>query len=284
MMLEWVQVLVFPICALVAVTIIVLVQRGVALDDAGLLWSFGTLFSAALLLCYGLLQTDWLRFRLDPRLAVLAEFDARPAILELRKSSSREHQLLIEAMEERIAGGAGAAQALHAALPGLVAVARERMGFAGADAMVRWGKAELAALRELAGRDIQRCAALANSQGKREGLSTLAGALSAESLAAYEDAFAELSRSWQIGLRGPADHSTQRVSLNDLQARYEELRKPLVERHGNAVIAHLERGQLRRNGEFADARLLCQARIASLEAALEEPPDMASRLLKSMLR
>ena len=84
-MSEWLPILIFPACALLAVVVIALVQKGKELDDHGLLLSFAVLFSVALLLAMGLLRTQWAQTRLDPTLELAAQLQAHPVIVALEQ-------------------------------------------------------------------------------------------------------------------------------------------------------------------------------------------------------
>ncbi len=132
-MMALVPFLVLPISALVAILVIVLLLRGEELDDSSLMLSFGSLFATCVILSYGLLQTQWLQFKLDPRLEQVAILRAHPVFQGLELSPDR-HRQLMDALVGDVAEGTPVQDALDQALPALAAVARERMGFAGADA------------------------------------------------------------------------------------------------------------------------------------------------------
>ena len=282
-MIALMSLLVMPFSALVAILVMVLTQRGEELDDSSLMLSFGSLFTACFFLSYGLLQTDWLLFKLDPRLEQVALLKVHPVYQGLELSPD-SHRRLMDALVAKVAEGTSIENALHATLPALVASARERMGFAGAEAKVAWGKAELGALRELQRSDVARCAELADSQGNRQRLNTLASELSAETRTEFERALVSVMNSADAGLRDRYAYAGESVGFSEFRKRYRELREPLVRRHGEAVLRHLEANQLRKATPFGDRKLLCMARIDQLDAALAEPAPMAAMLTGAMLR
>ncbi|MGE4072477.1 MAG: hypothetical protein AB7E72_15010 [Lysobacterales bacterium] len=282
-MMALVPFLVLPFSALVAILAIVLLLRGEELDDSSLMLSFGSLFATCVILSYGLLQTQWLQFKLDPRLEQVAILKAHPVFQALELSPDR-HRPLMEALLGDVAQGAPVQDALDQALPALAAITRERMGFAGADAKVAWGKAELQALREFQRLDLVRCADLADSQGNRQGLRTLGSELSGETRAELEQAMVAVMKSADVGLRDRYAYAAESVEFSQFQKRYSELRQPLVRRYGEQVFRHLESNQMRKAAPFDDKKLLCNARIDQLDAALAEPAPMAAMLIGAMLR
>ncbi len=93
-MSNWLPILIFPACALLAVVVIALLQQGKELDDRGLLLSFATLFSMALLLALGLLRTHWAQGMLEPTIELAAQLQAHPAMVALDKVHGDDSMIL----------------------------------------------------------------------------------------------------------------------------------------------------------------------------------------------
>ena len=160
-MIEWLPILIFPLCALVAVLVIALLQRGRELDDQGLLIAFSVLFSLTLLVCFGLLRTQVVQMTLDPVLKQASNLQAHPVFVALEKYYPNDVQSPRESILADLANGLSVEQALQKARPKLAKLGRDRLGFAGEQARIAWGQAELQALRELKALDVNACAALA---------------------------------------------------------------------------------------------------------------------------
>jgi hypothetical protein len=283
-MIEWLPILIFPICALVAVVVIALVQRGAELDDRGLLVSFAVLFSLTLLLVFGLLRTQWVQGKLDPTIELAAQLQAHPVIQALTRFHGDDNLALSAAMLGEMDRGMPISEVLQKARPALARIGQERLGFADENARIAWGKAELQALRELKRRDVQACAALALNQSEPKGYLALASGLSAENQQTFEQAFVAVLTSADAGMRREGTPPSQNIDFDQLQQRYREIRKPLVQRHGEAVAEYLERRRFEALPTFSDTRVLCEYRIDQLDAILREPPAMAARLLDAAMR
>ncbi len=283
-MIEWLPILIFPLCGLVAVVVITLVQRGRELDDQGLLISFAVVFSLALLGCFGLLRTQWVQEKLDPALKQATDLHAHPAFIALETYYPNDVQSPRDAILADLAAGASVTQALQKARPKLAKLGRDRLGFASEQARIGWGQAELQALRELKVRDVNDCAALAGSQGDYSGFSVLGSGLSAENHQLFEAAFVQVLTTADAGMRRELPPPSQNLELGQVQARYVELRAPLAQRYGEEVINYLERRRFEIVAPYTNAQVLCDFRTAQLETILKEPPAMAARLLDSAMR
>ena len=283
-MSEWLPILIFPACALLAVVVIALVQKGKELDDHGLLLSFAVLFSVALLLAMGLLRTQWAQTRLDPTLELAAHLQAHPVIVALEQFHGDDNLALRTAMLADMDRGQSLAATLQKVRPALSLIARDRLGFADEAAHLAWGKAELAALRELAGREVKQCATLALSQTDANAYLPLASGMSAENQQAFEAAFVALLASADAGLRKQGTPPSQIIDFNQAQQRYVQLHEPLKQRYGADVDEFFGRRRFENLPPINDARVLCEYRIAQLDAYLREPPAMAARLLDAAMR
>jgi hypothetical protein len=282
--IELVPYLILPLCALLAVAVIALLQRGEELDDQGLLMAFVAVFSMSLLGCYGLLQTQWLLFKLDPRLQQVAVLQAHPVMQVLERYYVGGNQPLIDAMLAEVAAGTAIPEAMQKARPALALLGRDRLGFADEQARIAWGQAELQALRELKQHGVSQCAALAGSQSDRKGLLVLGSQLSTTYSEQFQQAFVAVLTTADAGMSRQGTPPSANIDLQQLQARYRELRVPLVQQYGMAVVDYLERRRFETMAPFADEQVLCDFRIAQLAAILKEPPAMASRMLDSTLR
>lgn len=283
-MIDWLPILIFPTCALVAVAVIALVQRGEELDDRGLLLSFALLFSMALLLALGLLQTRWVQGKLDPTIELAEQLEAHPLVRALAEFHGDDDLLLRTAMLAQMDKGMPLPQVLQSARPAFARVGQDRLGFADAAAHVAWGKAELGALRELQVVDVKRCATLALSQGSPESFAALASGISSDNQREFEAAFVAVMTSADAGMRRTGPPRDQTLDFNQVQQRYMQIHEPLEQRHGSSVADFLAKRRWESVPAFDDARVLCDFRIAQLDAYLREPPEMAARLLDSAMR
>lgn len=283
-MIEWLPILIFPACALVAVVVIAVVQRGAELDDRGLLMSFAVLFSIALLLVFGVLRTQWGQGKLDPTIELAAQLEAHPVIQALTRFHGDDNLALSTAMLAEMDRGLSISQVLEKVRPALARIGQERLGFADEAAHIAWGKVELQALRELRRRDVQACAALALNQSEPKGYLALASGMSAENQQAFEQAFVAVLESADAGMRREGKPPSQDISLDQLQRRYGEIRKPLTQRHGEQVADYLARRRFEALPTFSDTGVLCDYRIDQLDAILREPPAMAARMLDAAMR
>lgn len=283
-MIEWLPILIFPACALVAVVVIALVQRGAELDDRGLLVSFAVLFSLALLLTLGLLRTPAVQGKLDPTLELAAQLQAHPLVQALDQFHADDSMRLRSTMLAEMDNGKSMSEALANARPALSLIAKDRLGFADEAARIAWGKTELQALRELRRREMQLCATLALSQSEARSYLPLASGMSPDNQQQFETAFVAILTSADAGMRREGKPPSQNIDLGQLQMRYREVRKPLVQRYGDEVANFLERRRFEQLPPFSDARVLCEFRIDQLDAILREPPAMAARMLDATMR
>ncbi|HWS24968.1 MAG TPA: hypothetical protein VN259_00215 [Xanthomonadales bacterium] len=283
-MSDWLPILIFPACALLAVVVIALVQKGKELDDRGLLLSFAVLFSMALLLALGLLRTHWAQARLDPTIELAAQLQAHPVIVALEQFHGDDNLALRTAMLADMDRGQSLSATLQKNRPALSLIAQDRLGFADEAARIDWSRVELQALRELARRDVKQCATLALSQTEANAYLPLASGMSAENQQAFEAAFVAMLASADAGLRKQGTPPSQVVDFNQAQQRYVQLHEPLKQRFGASVDAFFGRRQYEQMPPITDAQLLCDYRIAQLDAYLREPPAMAARLLDSAMR
>lgn len=283
-MSDWLPILIFPACALLAVVVIALVQKGKELDDRGLLLSFAVLFSVALLLAMGLLRTQWAQTRLDPTLELAAQLQTHPVIVALDTFHGDDNLALRTAMLADMDRGQSLSASLQKVRPALSLIGRDRLGFADEAAHLAWGKVELGALRELASRDVKQCAALALSQTDANAYLPLGSGMSAENQQAFEAAFVALLTSADAGLRKQGTPPSQNIDFNQAQQRYVQLHAALKQRYGATVDEFFGRRRFEKLPPFDDVRVLCEYRIAQLDAYLCEPPAMAARLLDAAMR
>lgn len=283
-MSEWLPILIFPACALLAVGVIAVVQKGKELDDRALLMSFATLFSMALLLAMGLLRTQWAAAKLEPTVELAAQLQAHPVVEALDQFHGDDNLTLRTAMLADMDQGKTLPQTLQKMRPALSQIAHERLGFADETARLAWSKVELQALRELASRDVTQCAMLAMSQTEANAYQPLAAGMSAANQQAFEIAFVAILSSADAGLRSRATPPGKAIEFSEAQQRFAQLHEPLKQRYGAAVDEFFSRRRYENMPPFTDRKLLCEYRIAQLDAYLREPPAMAARLLDSAMR
>lgn len=283
-MSDWLPILIFPACALLSVVVIALIQRGKELHDRALLMAFATLFSMALLLAMGLLRTHWAQVKLDPTVELAGQLQAHPVVEALDQFHGDDNMTLRTAMLADMDRGKTLPQTLQKMRPALSQIAHERLGFADEAARLAWSKSELQALRELADRDVKQCAMLAMSQTEANAYQPLAFGMSAENQQAFETAFVAILRSADANLRTHAASPGKTIEFSEAQQRFIQLHEPLKQRYGAEVDEYFSRHRYENLPPFTDRKLLCEYRIAQLDAYLREPPAMAARLLDSAMR
>lgn len=283
-MSEWLPILIFPACALIAVVVIALVQNGKELDDRGLLVSFAILFSIALLMSIGALRTHWAQSKLDPTIELAAQLQGHPVVAALEQFHGDDNLALRTAMLADLDKGQSMSATLQKMRPVLSVIARDHLGFADEAARIAWSSVELQALRELAMRDVKQCAALTLSQTDTQAYLPLATGMSAANQQGFEAAFVAVLSSADASLRRKGSAPSATIDFSAAQQRYIQLHEPLKQRYGAAVDAFFGRRRFEKMPAFTDTRVLCEYRIAQLDAYLREPPAMASRLLDTAMR
>lgn len=276
--------LIFPACALLAVLVIGLLQRGKPLDDRGLLLAFIGLFTVSFLIAMSVVRSQWMAVKLDPQVQVATDLQSHPVFVALENYNLDEDRAWRNALQQEVAKGASIAEVLEKARPALALMGRERLGFADEQAHLAWARAELTALKELRALDAGLCAKLAASQGDKAGYLTLGPGMSAEYATQFEQAWLAVLSTADAGMRREGKPPSAKVELDQMQRRYSELRETLVQRHGEAVVDFTERGRYGTAEPYNDPRALCEFRISQLDSMLREPPAMAARLLDAAMR
>ncbi len=180
--------------------------------------------------------------------------------------------------------GKSLTEALQKVRPALSLIGRDHLGFADEAAHIAWSKTELQALRELAKRDVNQCAALALSQTDANAYLPLASGMSAENQQAFEAALAAVPSSADASLRKQGTAPSQKIDFSEAQQRYVQLHESLKQRFGDTVDRFFGRRRLEEYRRSTTASCSCEYRIAQLDAYLREPPAMAARLSDSAMR
>lgn len=283
-MSDWLPILIFPACALLAVVVIALVQKGKELDDRGLLVAFAVLFSTALLLSLGLLRSQWAQTRLDPTIELAAQLVAHPVMIALDQVHGDDNMVLRATVLAEMDRGKSISESLQKVRPALSLIGRDHLGFADEAAHIAWSRTELQALRELTQRDVRQCATLALSQTDAKAYLPLASGMSADNQQAFETALVAVLSSADASLRKQGKPPSKVIDFNEAQQRYVQLHETLKQRFGATADEFFGRRRFEDMPPFNDTRVLCEYRIAQLEAYLKEPPAMAARLLDAAMR
>lgn len=283
-MSQWLPILIFPACALLAVVIIALIQKGKELDDRGLLVAFSVLLSIALLLCFGLLRSQWTQSKLDPTIELAAQLVAHPVMVSLDLVHGDDNMTLRATMLAAMDRGKSLSEALQEVRPALSLIGRDHLGFADEAARIAWSKAELQALRELSKRNVKQCATLALSQTEANAYAPLAYGMTAENQQAFEAALVAVLSSADASLRNRGTPPSQKIEFSEAQLRYIQLHEALKQRFGETVDQFFGRRRFEEMPPFTDSKVLCEYRIAQLDVYLREPPAMAARLLDAAMR
>ncbi len=282
-MIDWISVLVFPLCGLLAALGAGLWLRGQDADDGQIYWSFTAVFVLAIVVCASLLRTDSLQRRLDPMVDAALQLDAHPLFAALRESQLEQSEQLLGRILQQVAEGRDLVAATASVRPDLARIGNAELGWADAETRVQWARAEVATLRELSARNATQCAAVARSQADPAGLEVLATGMTVANQQQFEAAFVRLLKSRPDGLSGR--RTNDGIDFNDAQRRYIEIHASLASTHGEDIdddlgSRHLDRAPPKVN----DPNRVCRYRIAQLEAYLAEPAPMASRLVDAAMR
>lgn len=123
-------VLVVPsMCALVAGTLVWVVNRNQVLEDASLIRQFLLILSICLLLAWGVGRTTAFRLRVDPVFALQTALDSHPLYLGIKEHAPDDAEKLRAALAVQTAQGKTLAEALAQVRPLLSRMAPYRVVF-----------------------------------------------------------------------------------------------------------------------------------------------------------
>lgn len=270
-----------PVCAALAGLVLWIVSRGERLEDGALVRRFLVALSACALLAFGVGRSDTVQLRLNPEVRVQRAMEVWPVQHALEAALlPDEARKLKAAFAERAVAGEPAERTQRRLWSYLQRLGTERMGFAGQAARVSWAREMRTSFELLRAEDPDACyAAMSQQPVPDEVLPRLTDDAHWKSFqAAFVEVIDSGARESERRFK-PEPH----VDFNDMQAEYQTIRAPLLEAYGAAIMTALEQKPLPAEPAVG-GDVLCAARIAQLDAALERPTPMASHLVDGILR
>ena len=274
--------LLLPACATVTGLVIWAINRGHALGDGELLRQFMIVWVICAAFFWWGMGTNAVRLRIDPQFRLQTELDAHPLYATFKRlahddDSKQLHGFLVLQMSR----GATLADAFLQARPLLTRLTNERIGFTDQKARLAWGRVAVDTLRELKARDSLLCYRSLSAQALDQ--QTLALAFSADNTRAFQQAVIQVYEAAATDINKPRPGDEQRVEFNAAALEYSVIRDRIAQKFGESVSNQLAKRNFP-EPPIQPPEQMCAARIYQLEAMLERPQAMASRLLDSVLR
>ena len=274
-------ILFMPVCATIAGLALWVVSRDEELEDGALFRHFLLILAICAVSLWGASRTDAMRMRLDPQFRIQTELDAHPVYAAIKRLAPDDHKKLHDFLALRLSQGDTVPQAMLQARPLLTALTNHRLGFADRKAKVRWGQVTLDTLRELRAADPILCyRALSPEPLDRQ---TLAQGFSPENAKAFQEAVIEVYEAADRGMRHQRAPDEKPLEFNEVALEYRVIKNGIVARFGEPAARQIAARDFPQP-PVEPAERMCAARIAQLEAVLERPPAMASRLIDNALR
>lgn len=272
-----------PASAILAGVLLWLLHRREPLEDGPLLRHFLFLLVVAALLGWGLLRMDAVQLRLDPQLRLQRTLEAEPLYATLQRLAPREWDKLAAVLAQRLAQGDTLDAAFVQAQPALMPETTQRLGFAGAEARVAWGRVVVATLRLLRQRNPADCRAVIALQPFDA--QVLQGAVSPAEDAAFRQAVVAVYESAGRGMVHGSGEYRSLAASDAVRPEYQLIQDALRERYGDDVMNALAvHAAPRPRPVPVDDTLLCTARIEQLDAMLQKPAPVAAVMLDAALR
>lgn len=271
-----------PICASFSGFLVWAFNRNQLLEDRDLIREFVLILVACMLLAWGASTTDTARMYLDPQFRLQTELDAHPVYATIKRFSDDDRQKLEEFLVSQLAEGKTLPEAFVQARTLLVELANYRLGFSDQKTHLLWARVTADSLKELQAKDPALCyQALPITQPLDQ--QTLTQAFSAENTQAFQQAIIALYESADQGMRHERPVSDKPIEFNAAALEYRVVQTTVEEQFGEDVAEQLSKRKFP-EPPLAPRAQMCAAKIVQLEAMLERPQAMASRLLDSVLR
>ena len=271
-----------PACAVIAGFVVWISNRNQLLEDGGLLKEFLLIMIICMLLIWGGSTTDTARMYLDPQFRLQTELDAHPVYAAIKRFSPDDQKKLEDFLVLQLSQGKTLPEAFVQARTLLVELANYRLGFADQKTHLLWARVTANSLKELQAKAPALCyQALPITQPLDQ--PTLTHAFSAENTRAFQQAVIALYESGDQGMRHERPSGDKPVEFNAAALEYREVQKTVEEQFGEAVTEQLAKRKFP-EPPLEPREQMCAAKIVQLEAMLERPQAMASRLLDSVLR
>jgi hypothetical protein len=282
-----INILLLPMCALVAVIGTALVVSDKETNDHRLFEAFTVLFVMALLLGYGILTRPTVQRALDPHLALEYLIEHDPVAQATRSLGDSERnailRLALADADAQIKAGKAAQLNWRKARALMEKYGDHELGWGDSASRTAWANVYVQTLIELQRQSDQACfSRIVNSTNDYY---TLKSPLNEANQAAFEQAFILLMKSRTESLNRKPNYVSSGPTFEDLQGRYLDISKDLEARHGSEVmrLMRLRPHELKSTGKGYE-QAICNARIDQVKSALAEPPEYAGRLIDSLLR
>jgi hypothetical protein len=274
-------------CALFTVLLLAVLVADDDEVDQRLHRYFMVIFSIMLVAAFGFVREPKVQQTLDPEQKRAAELEAHPVFIVLTEAHVDEPPSakgVRQALAARLADDRlSVPEAIEQVRPELERAGTERLGFAGIEQRIAWGRMQLATLKELAAVDPVACHGMIF--GTAQGDAALRNSVSAENRREFQQVLVAMLRDGYANMgRHTSRPESERVEFNDMARRFGVLREQWVARFGEDIIGALPKsGRVPIDPRGKEATL-CSARITQLTDVLAEPAPMASGLVDGLLR
>lgn len=274
-------------CALLTVLLLAVLVKDDEEVDARLHRSFMVIFSVLMVAAFGFIREPKVQQALDSVQRRQAELAAHPVFLALEETHIDQPPAEKGVRKALAAQLADERHSIPAAMsfvrPELERVGNDRLGFAGIQQRIAWGRMHLATLKELAAVDPLACHGMI--YGTARGDAALRDSVSADNDRDFQQVLVAMLRDGYANMgRHTSLPESERVDFNDMARRFGVLREQWVARFGEDIVGSLPktgRGETDPRGKEA---AFCTARISQLTDVLAEPPPMAAGFVDSLLR
>ena len=275
-----VELLFMPLCAALTGLVVWSINRNQIVEDGILLRDFVLVLLVFLMLGMGVGKTDTVRMYLDPQFRLQRELDADPVYAAIKRLAPGDHKSLDDFIAAQLGQGKTAQEALVLARPLLTGLVNERMGFADQATRIAWTKVTAETLKELQTRDPLLCYQALRRDPDEQAYTQ---PFSTENVAAFTRVVVAVYESADRGMRHEHPAGDKPVEFNVAALQYRAIQKNIENQFGAAVANRLA------TRKFPDPptelpEQMCAARIAQLDAILEQPQAMAATLADSVLR
>ena len=265
-----------PLCATAAGLVLWFSSGEEELEDERLVREFSLIFAIAMLVLWQGGKTHTARLYLDPLYRIQTELDANPVYNAVKVLPS-DHKLLHDFLVLRMAQEVPLSEALQQARPLLTGLVTQRLGFADQTSHVIWARVVRDSLSELQAVNPQQCYRMMRGQWQGAGFS-------AANQAVFQQAVLAVFESAIRGINNERTPGEQSITFEQAAREFHVIHDGIEQQFGEDVERKLARKQFAAEASPEEQVQLCAARIAQLDAMLQRPQAMASRLLDSVLR
>lgn len=272
-----------PICATIAGFVVWASNRGLSLDDGGLIRHFLFLLAICAAFVLGISRTDAVHMRIDPQYRLQVELEAHPVYSTIKNLSPDDHKVLHDFLVVELAQEAALPEAFLRARALLLQLTNQRSGFSDQKSRLAWARVAVASLRELQGHDPMLCYRYLSSSLEPLDQQALAHAFSADNTQAFQQAIITVYESADRGMRNEWPPDDKPAEWDQVTHEYHVIMEIVAQRFGEAIAKQIAQENFP-EPSIALPEKICAAKIVQLEAMLERPQAIASRLVDSVLR